>query len=101
MNEDATRELQQRQVRLTALTLHPSWEELRSEFDRKKARQEKQLLSELLRGEPLDQRRIDWFRGFWQGAEWILNNPEMAERSFKRAFDQGSAIEALEGATQQ
>lgn len=36
---------------------------------------------------PLDQREIDYQRGFFAGARWILDNPEMAEGELRKALE--------------
>lgn len=97
MNEDVKRELELRGARLAAITRHPSWAELVAEFDRKKEKHLKVLLTKLMSGKPYDQREIDYFRGFWAGASWILANPAQADRTLKAALANAAALDLPEG----
>lgn len=73
---------------LGKLKEHPSWEELRSEFERKRERHEKRVAGLIIaRAEaPIVQREIDYIAGFWAGAKWLLDTPDMAEESLKKAL---------------
>lgn len=40
----------------------------------------------ILAGVPFDQRRIDYERGYWDGAMHVLNRPENAVNEFEKAL---------------
>jgi len=79
---------------LSKLVDHPAWKTLREELDRVKAQYEGRLARKLTSGgisaSPLDQREVDYQRGFFSGAEWILRNPEQAESSFAQALERNA-----------
>lgn len=85
------RELGDRARELAKLMEHPSWDLLRLELDAKRsqfmARKTRELISGGIHADPVNQREIDYQRGFFAGAEWILNNPEMAEATLKKALE--------------
>lgn len=76
---------------LSKLVDHPSWQTLRDELSRVKEAYMGRLARKLLAGgisaTPVDQRELDYQRGFFSGAEWILKNPEQAESSFAQALE--------------
>lgn len=43
------------------------------------------IAKRLMRGEPVSKEEIDFHRGFYQGAEWVIGHPEEAEASLERA----------------
>jgi hypothetical protein len=57
------------------------WEKVRGDRERFLAGLTRRLMS----GDPVDQREIDFHRGFYYGAEWVLGHPEEAEKSLERA----------------
>lgn len=79
---------------LSKLVDHPSWQTLRDELDRVKEQYMGRLARKLVSGgisaTPIDQREIDYQRGFFSGAEWILANPEQAESSFAKALERNA-----------
>lgn len=88
------RELGDRAQALTKLTAHPSWDVLRLELDRVRSlymsRLVRRMTSGGIKGPAIDQRELDYQRGFFSGAEWILQNPEKAEASLEEALQRGS-----------
>lgn len=84
---------------LSELKKHPSWRLLRQIFERKQTKYFDALASRLMRGgidsPPLDQRELDYQRGFWAGARWILDNPEQAERSLELALKRVQLYEEM------
>lgn len=83
------RELGDAARELAKLTEHSSWSVLRAEFDgRKRAYLDKiarSIATGGLDAKPIDQREIDYIRGFLRGAQAVLDTP-------------GHALEALEEA---
>lgn len=79
---------------LSKLVDHPAWQTLREELDRVREQYTGRLARKLMKGgisaTPLDQRELDYQRGFFSGAEWILANPEQAESSFKQALERNA-----------
>ena len=90
LNSRVIKELGDKAQDLSKLKDHPSWEVLRSEFEAKRLKYMDRLAARLMRGglnaNPLDQREIDYQRGFFDGAQWILDNPEFAESSLENAL---------------
>jgi hypothetical protein len=91
-------ELGERAQELGKLTEHPSWPVLREEFARKRARTEKALFSQFMSGgaetKAVNQRYLDYWRGFFEGCEWLLSNPEMAETTLETALRKARELEA-------
>lgn len=96
LSADKLADLRTRAARLSELKSHPSWAELRSLLEERKARRFDQVTRQLVAGEPVDQRYIDRMAGFFKGAEWILDNPDMAEQSLERAIDKARLMGLLE-----
>lgn len=48
----------------------------------------RQQAAALLRGRPVNQRKLDERRGFWKGAQWVLDNPDLADLAFEQAVKQ-------------
>lgn len=94
-------ELEQRARRLGELKEHPSWLLLREIFEAKRQRSFAVLMKQLMNGgaqaPPLDQRTLDFERGFWAGANWILENPEQAEKTLQSALNRAERLEGSEG----
>lgn len=40
----------------------------------------------ILSGVPVDQRKLDYERGFWDGAASVLNRPDNAQAEFDKAL---------------
>lgn len=80
-----------RSERMAKIAQTEGWDELKEEFKRKKERQLKALISKFVNGN-FDQREADWHRGFWAGCEWLLANPDMAEKSVERALRTSTAL---------
>lgn len=96
LTEAKVQEVAERAQGLSDLKKHPSWPVLRGIFDKRKKLFFERLAHQLMQGgitsTPIDQREIDYQRGFWAGAQWILNNPEMAERSLETALRKASQL---------
>lgn len=88
-------QLQERATRLGELRAHPSWAELCEVVAEKKAARFEQLRKNLLSGEPVDQRYIDRLAGFFMGAEFVLERPDLAEASLATALKKAELFEAL------
>jgi hypothetical protein len=69
---------------LAAIKQHPAWPVLR---DRWVALRDKKALvigRSLMGGDEIDQRRVDYERGYWMGVMDVLNAPESAEKALLR-----------------
>jgi hypothetical protein len=44
-------------------------------------------------GEAVDQRKLDFLRGYWAGAEYLIANPEQAESTFESALKQATVYD--------
>lgn len=69
---------------MVALGMHGSWPVLQQEVIREKSRIERAVINMALNPAGLDQRRIDFLRGFVRGMEWIATLPDDSERSLER-----------------
>ena len=76
---------------LSKLVEHPAWLELRRLFAEAREAAEQKLAREMFgggEGHPaLDQREIDYRRGFLRGAQAVLDKPELAVRAFEKAME--------------
>jgi hypothetical protein len=90
----------ERAHRFSGLKENPAWAELYEEVKRKKKNYMEGFARRLMAGELVDQREIDYHRGFYQGAVWILAHPEEAEAALERAARNAWLIDpnTMEGA---
>ena len=89
--------LADRAARLGQLKDHDSWAELRTLFEERRAKHYKSLTDQLMAGSEIDQRYVDRTAGFFKGAQWILDNPDLAESSLASALRKA---ELLAGTTE-
>lgn len=84
---------------LGELKKHPGWSLLREIFNKKQKTYFESLARKIMSGSidapTLDQRELDYQRGFWAGARWILDNPEQAERSLETALKRVQIYEEM------
>jgi hypothetical protein len=98
VSPETERVLLARQAALTALTQHPSWEELVEEVGRKRTRIEKIVLAKTLSGaQPVDPIEMSFLRGFVAGMEWFARVPAQAEASLERFLKE----QGVEGAARE
>jgi len=97
LSDQARRELLTRQGNLTALSRHPNWPDMEAEIERKAQRIEKHLLARFAQRAPIDQREIDYLRGFTDGMRWMGLVPVRAESSLERFLQEQQGVR-LEGA---
>jgi hypothetical protein len=75
---------------LAKLKEHPSWDVLRSEFEGRRRRYLDNLARSIAAGgidaDPLNQRAIDYQRGFLRGAQAVLDSPENAIEHLERVL---------------
>lgn len=75
---------------LGKLTEHPSWPALRKQVERRvksyQDRLARQLTSGGITARPLNQREIDYIRGFITGAQAVLDTPENAMKALDQAL---------------
>ena len=88
-------QLTERAHRLGKLKEHESWAELRGLFEERRARHYERLQKQLLAGGEIDQRYIDRLAGFFKGAQWVLDNPEMAEKSLDSAIRKAELLQTI------
>lgn len=97
--EEDLRILRQRQANLTALSKHPSWPEFEAEVERRVQKIEGGVLNALgVRqgrfAKEVDQREIDYLRGFVSGIRWMVAVPVAAENSLEQWLrKQGLSVE--------
>ena len=95
MDAEKLKVIGDRAQELSKLKKHPSWPVLREIFEGKKNQWFGSLARSLMAGQLVDQREIDRKAGFFAGAEWILDNPDMAEASLNRALKKAQTLEEL------
>ncbi len=82
--------LSEQQVKLTELTHQPGWGILKSILATKRALFERNFmarnLSAVPTAEPLNQREVDYWRGFFACADYIIAAPEKAESTLESAL---------------
>lgn len=88
-SEERTEVLRDRARRLGAIKDNAGWLELRAEYERKR---ERWIKSHLLSPMSIDLRELDFKRGFWAGCQWLLDNPEMAEKSLQEALSRADRV---------
>ena len=67
-----------------ALERNRGWLALRGHLESRRTAYERQLLAALFaRGEPVDQRRIDYVRGYFDAMDWMTSLPERMRRKLK------------------
>lgn len=87
---DAVAALRDRTVKLSQLREHPSWPELRSCLEERKTKTFAGIQRQLVSGVAIDQRWLDRVAGFFAGAEWLLDNPDMTEQKLQRAVERAA-----------
>lgn len=74
---------------MAKLVEHPSWPLLRETFAKAREQAERKMARELLgggEGHPqIDQRAVDYRRGFLRGCQAVLDHPELAVTMFEKA----------------
>src|SRR5690348_13502248 len=85
--------LRERQERLTSLANHPGWAQLKQVFAARKEAHVKSVAAKLIAGEEIQQRELDRIHGWWAGCQWLINNPDMAESSLKKALAAAKLME--------
>jgi hypothetical protein len=65
---------------LATLSQHPSWPDLEDEVRRKEERLQKHILAKCMSPvAPINQREVDYIRGFINGMNWLVMVPTNAE----------------------
>lgn len=72
--------------KLRDLTSTPGWKVLEEIFEAQKAKYYADLSRSLMRGADIEQRKLDFNRGLFEGMEQLLKSPEDAEKVFERAM---------------
>ena len=100
LTDEQRRKLTIRGGALAVLSKHPSWPDLKDEIQAKKDRLERSVLAKTLSPHPIDQRHIDFVRGFIAGMEYLLLIPENAEARLEAYLKEYGVEHAEEGARQ-
>lgn len=75
---------------------HAGWQRLAQIVRAERDRFLNGLTSALWRGEVVDQRKLDYTRGFYEGARWLIETPEQAEASLEQAASEAWRLTQLE-----
>jgi len=79
---------------LQAISKHPAWPDLEQTVALKRATLERTLLAHVLRQEPVNQRQVDYLRGFIEGMQWLLTVPTTSESRLERYMkERGVTVE--------
>lgn len=88
LRAERIREPGDRARELAKLAQHPAWDVLRKDFEERKRLYLQRLARKLTVGgrdaEPLNQREIDYERGFLRGAAAVLEAPENAVKVLEK-----------------
>ena len=69
---------------IVALERNRGWLSLQGHLEGRRTAYERQLLASIFaRGEPVDQRRIDYVRGYLDAMDWMTSLPERMRRKLK------------------
>lgn len=98
LNDEQQRHLMARGSSLAAISQHPSWPDFLEEIEAKATRLEKRTLSLCMGVAPVNQRDIDYTRGFINGMQYIALLSENAEARLEDYLKKQAGME-LEGAT--
>ena len=77
---------------------HPGWQRLAEIVRGERDRFLTSVTSALWRGEVVDQRKLDYTRGFYEGARWIIETPVEAEASLEAAASKAWSLAQIEAA---
>jgi hypothetical protein len=94
--EDVSRQKRRTSI-LSELKDNPSWAELQRALDDYQARKFAAFSRRLIAGEEVDQRYIDRLAGFFIGAQWILDNPDLNEQKLEAKLRKAELLGLLEG----
>lgn len=95
LDPDRLAAIADRAQRLSQLKQHESWQELRVLFEERRQKHFENLTSRLLAGAEVDQRHVDRLAGFFRGAQWILDNPDLAEASLEAALKKAERLQTI------
>jgi len=102
VNEKTREELIRRSVSLHALSKHPSFKELVAEVERRKERDLKRMVADIITtGDPVDQRTVDYTRGWWDSLSWALGVADKAETTLGNALEEAEKAERRKNASKQ
>jgi|SRR5262252_5832982 len=79
LTEEQRHRLVTRGGALAALSQHPSWPDFVEELKAKEERLKRVIVVKVMSKLPVDQREIDFMRGFIAGMQYIATVPENAE----------------------
>lgn len=97
MDSDARKILEDRAHTLSVLQKHASWPEFKAELDRKRERERKALVGQLLTATNEDRcRLIDDHKGFDRALHWAVKVVEEAENTLERYLRQTQEAEELD-----
>ena len=89
------RDLGDKARELAKLREYPSWETLRKEFEARRQTYLLKLARQIAAGgpeaDPLDQRQLDYSRGFLRGAQAVLDTPDNAIEALEKALQKETA----------
>jgi len=95
LRSSQVRDLGDKARELAKLAEHPSWATLRKEFEARKQTYLLKLARQIAAGgkdaAPLDQRELDYQRGFLRGAQAVLDTPDNAIEALEKALQKETA----------
>ena len=85
--QDRTERLAEIYAPLHALSETDGWRILRETFGKQRDQYYEQLSRNLMKGAEIDQRKLDYNRGFFDSIEDLLEAPENAEAILRKALE--------------
>lgn len=95
MDADRLKQIGDRAQELGKLKKHPSWKVLREVCESKRDRLSQLVAKDIVSGEPIDQRKLDYLRGWAAATEHLLAVPENAESALETALKKARQLEEL------
>lgn len=96
--DDKKQLIRKRAERISNLKKSPDFQEWAEETRRRVERDRKRLITDYLTiGDPVDQRVVDYMRGFWDALEYATKLPDKAEDTFLRALRQSETLKEGNG----
>ena len=97
MDEERLIKIGKKAQELEILREMPEWKRLGKILDDRMVEHKRMLLHRIMSPHPVDQREIDFYRGFWTGCKWLLDTPDASDRSLKTALRQSRLGTTEEG----
>jgi hypothetical protein len=82
--------VQDKRALFATVKTHPAWPHMLEHYRELRQRYSEALGAKLMAGDQIDQREIDFRRGYWAGVFSVLTSPEAAEKAYVQAQEKAS-----------